>query len=123
MNREELERYLAETYGVKGEFPWARYPGYMVFRHSGNSKWFAVVMDVPGEKLGLSGGGTVDIVNVKCDPRMTGSFRSQPGIFPAYHMNKESWLSILLNGAVGADQIQLLLEMSYRMTAPKMRRS
>jgi len=119
MDREELIRYLAETYGAEEDHPWAKYPTYGVFRHRGNRKWFAAIMDVPKEKLGLPGGGTVDIVNVKCDIRMAGSFRAQPGIFPAYHMNKENWLSVLLDGTVSADQIQLLLEISHRLTAPQ----
>ena len=39
-----------------------------MFRHPGNRKWFAIVMDVPDEKLGLEGDAIADIVNVKLDP-------------------------------------------------------
>ena len=34
--------------------------------------------------------------NVKSDPLLIGSLRGQDGYFPAYHMNKEKWLSIQL---------------------------
>ena len=44
-------------------------------------------------KIGLTGEGEVDILNVKCDPILSGSLRMQPGFFPAYHMNKEKWIS------------------------------
>lgn len=38
------------------------------------------------------------------------------GFFPAYHMNKENWISILLDGTVSADEIKPLLELSYQLT-------
>ena len=39
------------------------------------------------------------------------------GYLPAYHMNKSHWISILLGGAVEAEEIKNLLEMSYEMTS------
>ena len=61
----------------------------------------------------------VDILNVKCDPVLSGSLRIQPGILPAYHMNKENWISILLDGTVDVKQIFTLLDMSFELTAKK----
>lgn len=119
MDRDGLERYIAETYGVGAEHPWARYPGYAVFRHSGGRKWFAAVMDVPRGRLGLPGGGVLDILNVKCDPLLIGSFREGPGIYPAYHMDKANWLSVALDGSADAETVKTLLDMSFGLTAPK----
>ena len=59
---------------------------------------------------------TVDVLNIKCDPMMIGSLRMKEGFFPAYHMNKENWISILLDGTVSADEIKPLLELSYELT-------
>lgn len=47
---------------------------------------------------------------------MIGSLRMKEGFFPAYHMNKENWISILLDGTVSADEIEPLLELSYQLT-------
>ena len=55
MNREQFIQYISEEYGVEGEYLWAKYPRYCVFRHPNNNKWFALVMDVPKNKLGLQG--------------------------------------------------------------------
>lgn len=125
MNRETLSGYIAETYAADAEFPWVQYPEYAVFRHTNNKKWFAVVMEVPKEKLGVPGDGTLDILNVKCDPILIGSFRSEPGIYPAYHMSKANWLSVALDGSVEDEKIKLLLDMSYELTAlkPKKRKA
>lgn len=58
----------------------------------------------------------IDVLNIKCDPMMIGSLRMKEGFFPAYHMNKENWISILLDGTVSADEIKPLLELSYQLT-------
>lgn len=99
MNRKELEDYIESTYGAVGECLWAKYPTYMVFRHTGNRKWFAAIMEIPREKLGLPGGGSIEVVDVKCDTRLIGSFREEKGIYPAYHMSKAHWLTVALDGA------------------------
>ena len=121
MNREALEAYLTGTYAAAADRPWARYPDYVVFRHTGNRKWFALVMRIPGSRLGLTGDGLLDVVNVKCDPLLIGSFRELPGIYPAYHMNKGSWLSVSLEEA-GDETIKVLINMSYDLTAPGKRK-
>lgn len=119
MNVTQLQQFLFETYGVEAEYPWARYPRYMVFRHSGNQKWFALVMNITKDKLGLPERDPIEVLDVKCEPMMIGSLRSQPGIYPAYHMNKTSWVTAALDGSVGDDMLKYLLEMSYALTAPK----
>ena len=61
--------------------------------------------------------------NVKSDPLLIGSLRGQDGYFPAYHMNKEKWLSIQLGKPELDDAIKDLLSLSYELTAPKKRNS
>lgn len=119
MDREELKKYIESNYNAAAEFPWVKYPEYMVLRHAGNKKWFAIIMTLPKEKLGLRSNGLLEVVNVKCDPAMTGSLRMEQGFFPAYHMNKENWITIALDHSVDDEKIRLLLDMSYDLTAPK----
>ena len=116
MTRVELAAYLTGTYNAAGENLFARYPSFQVFRHTGNQKWFAVIMDIPKKNLGLSGAGEISVVNLKCDSRMIGSFRMEPGIFPGWHMNKAHWLSVALDGTVEKEKIKFLVDMSYELT-------
>ena len=58
----------------------------------------------------------------KCDPILIRSLRGEPEIFPAYHMNKEQWLTAALDGSVSDEQIKMLLDMSYVLTATKPRK-
>lgn len=116
MNKIELKEYIAEAYHTYPDFPWAKYPDYMVFRHTRNKKWFALCMTVPKEKLGLPGMEYLELLNVKCDPVTLGSFREKPGIYPAYHMNKAHWISVALDGTVSAETVKLLLDISFKLT-------
>lgn len=119
MNRDDLEQFINENYNAESDYPWLKYPNYEVFRHSNNRKWFALIMDIPKNKLGLPGTDIIDVVNFKCDPLLIGSLLKEAGFFPAYHMNKESWITVALDKSVNDDTIKMLLEMSYDATALK----
>ena len=116
MNRQELTAYLTDTYSVEGEHLFAKYPSFLVFRHNGNKKWFSVIMDIPRKNLGLPGEGEISVVNLKCDTRLIGTFREEPGIFPGWHMNKAHWLSVALDSMVEDEKIKFLVDMSYELT-------
>ena len=110
------QSYIEDTYAVTGEWLFARDPATCVFRHGSNRKWFAVIMEIPRCKLGLPGGEAICVMNVKCDPRMIGSFRMEPGFFPAYHMSKTHWLTVALDGTVEVEKVRFLLDISYELT-------
>ena len=118
MNREELRRYIMEGYHAENDFPWLRHPENEVFRHPGNRKWFALIMEVTGDRLGLPDQEKHAVVNLKCDPLLIGSLRAEPGFFPAYHMNKASWITAALDGSIPDDKLKMLLELSFEATAP-----
>ena len=116
MTRSELTVYLTDTYSTTGEYLFARYPSFQVFRHHGNQKWFAVIMNIPRKNLGLPGEGQTQVVNLKCDTRLIGSFRMESGIFPGWHMNKAHWLTVALDGSEDGEKIRFLVDMSYELT-------
>ncbi len=122
MKREELKSFILENYLAATDRPWQKYPNFEVFRHPVSGKWFALIMDVSRSRLGLSGFGTLDVVNLKCDPVLVASFQGESGIFPAYHMNKENWLTVALDGSAPDDTLRALLDMSYTLTRPKRRK-
>lgn len=122
MDRDELEAYIGETYNAQADHPWAKYPRDEVFRHSSNGKWFALVMEVSKARLGLAEGGSLDVVNLKCDPILIGSLRGRPGFFPAYHMNKDSWITVALDGSVEQAEVKALLDMSFELTRVKVKK-
>lgn len=119
MTREKLERYIKDVYSVEGEHPWLDTPEGTVFRHPGNRKWFALVMDVAQDRLGLEGRNRIFVVNLKCDPLLVDTMRREPGFFSAYHMNKIHWITAALDGSAEDEKILFLLKKSYELTRPK----
>ena len=117
MTKDELIQYVRERYSTDAEYPWA--DENFIFRHQSNRKWFAVAMCVPYRKLGIDRDGPVDIVDVKCGPILIGAYRGQPGILPGYHMNKEQWITILLDGSAEDAMVKELFEISYDLTNSK----
>ena len=95
MTRQQLFQWMKRRYGVEPDYPWADENA--VLRHRDNNKWFALVMEVGREKLGMDGDGTAEIINLKCQPALIGSLRERDGFHPAYHMNKDQWLSVRLD--------------------------
>ena len=122
MTRQELISYIFDEYSVEPDFPFRMDDVTCVFRHIDNRKWFGIAMVIPYRTIGIKKAGNVDILNVKCDPVMMGSLRGKPGFCPAYHMNKDKWITILLDGSAEKEDITALLAMSHSMTATKIRR-
>lgn len=116
---QRLETHLREVYGTEPERLWERYPGYAVFRHPASRKWYAIIMDIPESCLGLSGRRIADVINLKCGHVLLGSLLEERGFYPAYHMNKSSWVSVLLDGTVPDEKLFSLLALSYDSVAPK----
>ncbi|HGF7495811.1 TPA: MmcQ/YjbR family DNA-binding protein [Vibrio cholerae] len=117
MKRESLFVYAREHFKAEPQYPWSKYPDYAVLRHHNKDNWFGLIMNVPSEKLRLTGNKKVDILNVKVKPELVGSLRQIDGIYPAYHMNKEHWISVLLDGPVSAEEIYEFLTESYFLTS------
>lgn len=117
--RERIMKYVQNRYGTDPECLWAKYPNYAVYRQPASGKWFAIIMDIPRNRLELDGDEVVDVMNVKCGPLMVGSLMAQDGFLPAYHMSKVTWISVLLDDTVPDEQIFPLLELSYDSVAPK----
>ncbi len=122
MNREALDKHISDTYGIKAEFPWVSAPTYAVYRHSSNNKWFAVIMEIPKIKIGLSEEGNINVVNFKCDPLLSGSLILEKGIYPAYHMSKTHWITVCLDGSVEEENVKFLLNLSFELTDKKTRK-
>ena len=76
-------------------------------------------MNIKRDRLTVGASGYADVVNLKCEQEMIPSLWKEDGIFPAYHMSKAHWISVLLDGSVDADTVEWLLGISYRLTSSK----
>ena len=111
--------HIKSEYNAKPEFLWPdRYPGYAVFRHGDNKKWFALVATISSKSLGLKEDKAIDVINLKFDKNQTYDFaETSDHIFPAYHMNKNNWITIWFDGTLPNGLIFELIKKSYLLSA------
>ena len=114
MNYPWLDEYLMAKPGTEQDFKfewgWRRY---MV-----RGKLFAAVC-APGPEHKVYGGH--ELVNLKCDPRMSELFRAQyPEVLPGFYCDKRLWIAALLDGALPEDVLRDLCDQSYRLVVEKL---
>ena len=74
-----------------------------------------MIGSVPRRKvdpISLSG-EDVEVINVKVDSGIIEDILSQKGYYPAFHMNKKCWVSIILEDALSDEEIQNRIRFSF----------
>ena len=115
MTKQDFLKYCLDTYGTSPDYPFDDMFESAVLRHANNRKWYALVMKVSPRKFGIDSDEKIDVVNMKLPIEMHGSFGKTNGVYPAYHMNKHHWISVLLPDAPD-DIVQFLVKVSYEAT-------
>ena len=121
MKKQELFELCHALYNTVPDYPFDEDFETAVFRHTNNRKWYAVVMKVSRHKFGLDSDEIIDVVNLKLPTEMFGSFGTADGVYPAYHMNKLHWISVLLPDA-HKDVIAFLINASFEATRANIKR-
>ena len=115
MTKQDFINYCISAYGTVPDFPFEDDFVTTVLRHADTRKWYALVMQVSRRKFGQASDEFVDVVNLKMPVEMFGSFGTEDGVYPAYHMNKLHWISVLLPDAPD-DVIKFLTNVSFAAT-------
>lgn len=109
IKREEVINYCKTYSDVYEDYPFHD-PNWTVMRHKSNTKVFAWIFEREGHIW----------INVKCGALLRDLWRSAyPSVIPAYHLNKEHWNSIILDGTVPEEEIKTMIWESYERTKRK----
>ena len=114
----EIANLIKEKYHVLPEFLWKSNPNYGIFRNKSSNKWFAAIMNIDKSKLNSEESGKVEVLNVKLDD-LVDVYLKKEKIYPAYHMNKKSWVSIILDNTLSNKEIMSLIDISYDLSNRK----
>lgn len=114
----EITRYIKDKYSIDPEFLWEKYPFFGIFRNKNNNKWFALITNVDKSKID-EGNGEVELLNIKLDSNKIKELLQNKGYYEAYHMNKKSWISIILNNTLKDKEIFELIDESYNIINKK----
>ena len=120
MTKQEFFELCSSSHLTQPDYPFDEDFETAVFRHSDNRKWYAIVMRVSRRKFGFDSDEVIDVVNLKLPIEMFGSFGAADGVYPAYHMNKLHWISVLLPDAPD-DAVCFLTNVSFEVTKSKVR--
>ena len=109
-----INDYIYLKYKVSPDFPFTSSKYHGVYRNF-DGKWFGILMDIPFEKIDKEKNGLIEVINVKINPFDKDNLIKIEGIYEAYHMNKKSWISIILNDTVSDELIFELIDKSYKL--------
>lgn len=118
MTKQDFLALCQNVYGTLPDYPFDEDFETAVLRHEDNRKWYAIVMRVSRCKFGIPRDEVIDVVNLKLPAELFGSFGVADGVYPAYHMNKLHWISVLLPDALD-EVVELLVNASFEATKDK----
>lgn len=104
--REEAINYCLNLEQTYEDCPF-RDKNWTVMRHIQNKKIFAWIFQKDNHIW----------INVKCEPGFLDYWRQvYPSVVPAFHLNKDHWNSIILDGTVPEEEIEEMIRQSYCLT-------
>ena len=112
--RDQVIAYAKEHYETIVDRPWEQYPDHIVLRNR-KQKWYALLTTVPYSSLGIEKEGELDVINLKNIPQKIEKFIDNQFYFPAYHMNKKYWITVILNKETDIKILYELINESYSL--------
>lgn len=116
---DEVIKYIQSKYGDKLEFLWEKFKDNAIWRRSDNKKWYALLVRLPAQKLNISKDDIIEIINIKADENEIPNMIDNKSIYPAYHMNKKHWISLLLDYSTPNEKLFSLIDHSYDLAKKK----
>ena len=115
--REKYCEWIENHFTVRPDFPWPEDLSDYSFYRCPNNKWFALVMRIKYKNLGFTSEEPVWAVNLKAEKVQ--SLAAGKSIFPAYHMNKKYWITVLLTAVTDFVRLCNLTEESFNLVKEK----
>ncbi len=90
-----------------------------VLENSINHKWYGLITPLNKNKLDNKTNKTIEILNIKLDPKEIEELLKKEGFYKAWHMNKKYWITIILDNTLSTNEIMNLIDKSYNLVKPK----
>jgi len=113
--------YCEQKSGLSPDHPFdeGSHPTSSVYRIAKAGKWFALFMRIKPASLGLEGEKTLEVVNLKEDPETMDKIVDHVHVFPAYHMNRKYWITLVLDSTLPLETMKALIDGSYHEVKAK----
>lgn len=108
MNRKDLRDYCLSKPAAIEDFPFGE---------------DVAVMKVLGKMFALLPVGSSAQISLKCDPDWAVILRqTYPAVKAGYHLNKQHWNSIEVNGTIPDDEIREMIDHSYSQVVKSLKK-
>ena len=102
MNLETLRTYLLSKHGAIEDYPFGPQP---------------LVIKVGGKIFALVAADATPLrISLKCEPAHAQFLReSFSAVQPGYHLNKEHWNTVTIDGSIPEEGVRAMIDESYRL--------
>ena len=111
--------YIKQKYQNSLEFLWEKFDENAVCRRKDNKKWYALFTKVSPSFFGMDGAEKFEVLILRTELDDAAKLFDKKNIFPAYHMNKRNWFSVLLDSKISPECIFDLIDKSYLKAGKK----
>lgn len=111
----KMIEFIKREFGDDAEFLWEKFPTDAIWRRKDNQKWYALIMAIPKNRLGFDSDEMVEVVDVRAQPETIERLVDGKQFFRGYHMNKQHWLTFMLDGSTNFEQIKSLILESHEL--------
>ena len=112
----EIINYINDKYQDEIEYLWETTPDSGIFRNKKNNKWYAAILSVKENRVGGSTEDIIMVIDLMYYKGKTFDIIDNEKIYPGYHMNKNSWITIRLDGSVNNQFIYNYIDISYELS-------
>ncbi|WIK65854.1 MmcQ/YjbR family DNA-binding protein [Globicatella sanguinis] len=107
--------FVRAELNTKLETPWAKHPEFYLMKTANRQKWYGLMMRISYQLLDSQQPGIVDVLNLKAPPLQIVDLIDHQTFYPAYHMNKKHWVSVVVDEKINLEQLQALIRQSYQL--------
>ena len=112
----EIIEYIRQKYNDELEFLWKKIDDVAIWRNKQNDKWYGLLMKISEQKLGIESKKITEVIDIRYQKDEVDNIIDNKKIFPGYHMNKKSWITIKLDNSIKIDKIKELIDNSYNLS-------
>ena len=115
----EIIKYIKNKYNDDLEFLWEKFEDTAIWRNKENVKWYGLLMTISKSKLGFDSEEIIEAIDLRYQKEEIEKIVDNKLVFPGYHMNKKSWITIVLDNSVDTETICGLIDNSYKISLIK----
>lgn len=112
----EIINYVEQKYADKLEYLWEKFDDNAIWRNKQNNKWYGILLIISERKLGIKSDKMIEIIDLRYQKEKIEDIVDNKKVFPGYHMNKKTWMTIKLDYSLDTETICNLIDNSYNLS-------